>query len=215
MDKMQGNDHDLLATMVGDSIPMLNHEQPFIFTEVGHQGPDEANNPGNKIDTDGLILAHKAWAGFLLGGAGHGMNWWWDSWIDKHDLWHLYRPMVTITHKLDWTDTKLKPMEVPLNSDLRVIGWQSPKQSIIWPQSLSDNWHQQLVTKEPNALLGKRLAVTMQSMLPQQQFSIKAYDMFSGDVTLSDSGSANAQGQLSVVLPPHTGNQIVVIKAIQ
>ena len=38
MDKMQGNDHDLLATMVGDSIPMLNHEQPFIFTEVGHQG---------------------------------------------------------------------------------------------------------------------------------------------------------------------------------
>jgi hypothetical protein len=214
MHDLQGNDHDLLATMVSDSIPLLDDEHPFIFAEVGHHGADEANNPGNKLDTYGLVLAHAAWNGFLLGGAGHGMNWWWDSWIDRNDLWHLYRPMVDITSKLDWRDPKLKPMHVPLNGDLRVIGWQSPRQAIIWPQAISDNWHQQLITKVPNPLLGKRLAVTMSAMRPQQLFSIKAYDMFSGDVTLSDNAISSEDSQLIIRLPPHTGNHIVVIKAI-
>ena len=215
MDDIQGNDYDILATMVADSIPLLDDDHPFIFAEVGHQGANEANNPGNKIDTTGLILVHKAWTGFLLGGAGYGMNWWWDSWIDKNDLWKLYKPMGSITEKLNWLDPALKPMRVPLDGDLRVIGWQAPQQALIWPQSLSDNWHQQLITKIPNQLLGKRLAVTMNAMEPTQTFSIKAYDMFSGDVTLSESATTDQQGRLIVRLPPHTGNQVVVIKLIR
>ena len=214
LDQIQPGDRDLIAIMVGDTVPLIDDDRPFIFAEVGHHGESGDLTPGNDIDKNGLILAHKAWAGFLLGGAGPGMNWWWDTWIDTNDLWFIYRPLVDTISRINWQDRQLKPMEVPLNGDLRVIGWQSPTQAIVWPQSISDNWHQQLVAKVPNPLLGKRLTVTMNGMSLSRHFSVIVIDMFSGAVTHSAMARSNTIGQLAVALPPHNGNQIVVIQTI-
>ena len=212
LDDMSGNDHDLLATMVADTIPLLDDEHPFIFAEVGHQGPDEDNTPGNKIDQSGLILAHKAWTGFLLGGAGMGMNWWWDTWIDKNNLWSIYEPMGTITKKIDWTDPALKPIEVPLNGDLRVIGWQSPRQALIWPQGLSDNWHQQLISKAPIPYWENAWSSPFHPWHQNSNSSSKLKTCSQVTPPKPEWQKPMLAGQLQITMPPHTGNQLVIIQ---
>lgn len=141
---LRQRDRDGVGLMLGDAARANGGSHPFFFGESGYQGL-ERQNPGNDLDREGLLLRQQAWAGFLLGGCGTGMNWWWDVYIDANGLWGIYGGIAQAVAAIDWRDGGLVPLTPNAEGHLRILGWRSPTQALIWPQIRIDTWYHHLV----------------------------------------------------------------------
>lgn len=63
--------------------------KPVIYDEVGYQGWGGAQQ--YEADPNNVTLHQALWGGALGGGAGTGMNWWWESWIDTYNVYSEYQ----------------------------------------------------------------------------------------------------------------------------
>ena len=177
--------------------------KPFCFSEVGYQGTNE-KNPGNQLDTSGLLLRQQAWAGFLLGGYGSGMSWWWDVYIEPQELWSTYRGLGRILPKLNWRDRELSPLIPNRGSPLRIIGWQSSTQALIWPQIRSDTWYAHVVEGNARPQLTQELAGQLGGMTASASYRVHYLDMLSGEERSRREVKADANGTLELaILPPN------------
>jgi hypothetical protein len=63
--------------------------KPFLIGEFGINGGD-----GTRLqDPEGLYIHDGAWGGILGGCMGTAMTWWWDSYIEPGNLYHLWTPV--------------------------------------------------------------------------------------------------------------------------
>jgi hypothetical protein len=177
--------------------------KPFCFSEVGFQGTNE-KNPGNDEDRQGLLLRQQAWAGFLLGGYGSGMNWWWDVYIEPRKLWKTYGSMAQIVAKIDWQDKDLLPLTPNSGSAIRVMGWQSSTQALLWPQVRNDTWHAHIVEGKGRSQLTVDQIVRLRGLKPQTRFQVHYCDMLSGEERSHREVKSDDNGMLNLaVLPPN------------
>ncbi len=177
--------------------------KPFCFSEIGYQGTNE-KNPGNDADRTGVLLRQQAWAGFLLGGYGSGMNWWWDVYIEPRKLWKIYGSMASIVEKIDWRDKELLPLTPNSGSALRVIGWLSPTQALLWPQVREDTWHAHIVEGKGRAKLTVEQTVRLRGLKPATRYQVHYFDMLSGDERSQRETKSDGNGLLNLaILPPN------------
>ena len=177
--------------------------RPWMLGEVGYQGT-VAENPGNDLDPEGFLLRQQLWAGFLLGGCGGGMTWWWDSYLDAHNLWPVYRPFATITKRLDLRDPDLVPIAPNPTGQLRLLGWASPRQALLWPQLREDTWHRALVARRPRPAATIDLPVRLSGFLPSRHYQVTPFDPNNGTAAHGQVMTADAEGKLAFVLPAGT-----------
>ncbi len=177
--------------------------RPWLLGEVGYQG-STAENPGNDRDVTGLLLRQQLWAGFLLGSCGGGMNWWWDVYLDAHHLWPVYGAFASVTAHLDLTDSDLAPLSPNEVGAVRVIGWTSPRQALLWPQVRNDTWYQALVTGAPRSGLGVAQPVRLGGFLPGRVYSLTIASQISGALSSAQTLIADDDGRLAMSLPAGT-----------
>lgn len=189
-----------------------NDCRPFLFGEVGWQGT-ESRNPGNDQDADGLLMRHLTWGGFLLGACGTGHAWWWDVYLDQRDLWRHYKPLATAAKDIDWADGELQLLAPNTGSGLRVIGWQSPIQAILWPQLRADTWYQRLVVKKDLPSYGREgPCLVLSDLKPNRTFTATGHDQAKGGTRFSMSVQSLANGRLLIPLPGDCRDLIVTVK---
>lgn len=61
--------------------------KPYLLTEFGQAKYEDKRD----CDVTGVLLNNTLWGQTVTGGAGSGLAWWWDSWIDAHNLHPRYR----------------------------------------------------------------------------------------------------------------------------
>lgn len=184
--------------------------KPYCFSEVGYQGTNE-DNKGNDLDTQGLLLRQQAWAGFLLGGYGSGMNWWWDVYVEPKNLWSAYRGISKVLPKVDWRDRELAPLTPNRDSPLRVLGWQSSTQALLWPALRADTWHAHLVEGKGRPQLTRELLTRLAGMKAGATYRLHYLDMLSGEERSRRDVKAGADGTLDVAVPPPNLDVVVWI----
>ncbi len=177
--------------------------RPWIFGEVGFQGTN-ADNPGNERDTQGLLLRQQLWAGFLLGGCGGSMNWWWDVYLDAHHLWPIYRSFASITAQLDLKDPDLVPLTPNATGPVRVIGWASPRQALLWPQVRDDTWYAALVEGRPRRGLSMAQLIRLGGFTPGRGYGLTPASQLTGELGAVQQLIADEGGRLALSLPPNT-----------
>lgn len=185
--------------------------KPFCFSEVGYQGTNE-DNKGNDLDTQGLLLRQQAWAGFMLGGYGSGMNWWWDVYMEPKKLWSSYRGLSRILPKINWRDQELAPLIPNRDSALRIIGWQSSTQALLWPQLRVDTWHAHLVEGKGRPQLTRELLARVGGMKAGATYRLHYLDMLSGEERSRREVKAGADGTLDVAVPPPNLDVVVWVE---
>ncbi len=185
-----------LLTSLGDLV--ADDPRPFRFSETGFHGSND-DNPGNAIDPQGLLLLHQAWAGFLLGGYGSAMNWWWDVYIDHHDLWPLYRPLADAVARIDWTDPDLRHRQLDNQAPWRTIGWQSPSQALLWPRHQADTWHAHLIEGLPRPQVAG--VIVIDGFHPGINYRLRGHDLHTGHQRFNRTRSADRHGRLTIHLP--------------
>lgn len=185
--------------------------KPFLLAEVGYQGTNE-DNRGNQLDADGLLLRQLGWAGLMLGGCGSGMNWWWDVYIDKQQLWGVYGPMAQITANIDWRDKELAPLTPNRGGAMRVLGWTSPSQALIWPVHVMDTWYAAVAQgrKRPKPI--QPVNATLAGFARNAGYRVTAMSIRDGKAGPSWSQRSGRDGRFELVIPPGTIDVVYVVK---
>ncbi len=60
------------------------YDKPVLFGEIGIDW--EAGHSTYSSDYTGVTIRQGAWGGMLTSG-GSANQWWWDTWVDRYDLW--------------------------------------------------------------------------------------------------------------------------------
>ncbi len=185
--------------------------KPFLLAEVGYQGSNE-DNRGNQLDTDGMLLRQLTWAGFMLGGAGSGMNWWWDVYIDKQKLWPVYGPLARISARLDWHDKELAPLTPNRGGTMRVLGWTSPSQALIWPVHILDTWYAAVAQgrKRPRPI--SPVTATLAGFAKDTAYRITALSLRDASEGAAWTQKSLRDGRLELVIPPATIDTVYLVK---
>lgn len=74
-------------------------DKPILYSEVGYSGQGGVDQTTK--DPNHVTLSQALWGGMMGGGAGSGMNWWWDSWIDRSDAYHVYQAPALFAKQMD------------------------------------------------------------------------------------------------------------------
>lgn len=204
---------DAVALLAEQAARAVQRARPFIFGELGYQGL-EAENHGNDLDADGLLLRQQAWAGFLLGGCGSGMNWWWDVYIDRRGLWEQYRGLAVAVRRLDWRDASLTPLTPNPTGNLRVIGWVAPTQALLWPHIRSDTWYAALVEGRPRPVFPRPASATIGGFAATTRFRATWLDQISGVEKNAEELLSDADGRLQLTVPADCRDLVVHLQRL-
>ena len=204
---------DGVGLLLGKRAMLADFGKPFRFAETGHHGTNE-KNPGNEADRDGILLRHQAWAGLLCGGYGSAMNWWWDTYIEPNELWAIYAPLRTAVDFIDWRDPELVPITPNEGSSLRVIGWRSPSQAMLWPNVRRDTWHQRVIegTARP-VYRGRGPVIKVPRLSPNRDFELLILDMRDGSERTRVNVVSTENGSALVELPVDCGDVVILLRA--
>jgi hypothetical protein len=205
--------HDAVVLLDEAIAPFAQLGKPFAASEVGHHGSEE-DNPGNQADSQGVVLRQQAWAGLLLGGYGSGMNWWWDVYLEPNELWSVYAPLAEVVAALDWTDNGLHPLRPNRGSSLRILGWRSRDQALLWPQIRQDTWHAQAVGGQRSHFGERGPVIRVGGLERESTFTVRAFDMLAGGVVWTRALTSDAEGDLRVPLAGDCGRQVLVIRRL-
>lgn len=65
-------------------------------------------------DPSGVHIQNTIWPAALSGSSGGAMSWWWDTYLDPQDLYHLYTPLRRFTDGIAWNRLNLQPVDAAL-----------------------------------------------------------------------------------------------------
>ena len=185
--------------------------KPFLLAEVGYQGSNE-DNRGNSLDKDGMLLRQLTWAGLMLGGCGSGMNWWWDVYIDKQNLWGVYGPLAQISARLDWKDKELAPLTPNRGGAMRVLGWTSPSQALIWPVHVNDTWYAAVAQGRKRPAPIAPVTATLAGFAKDTPYQITPLSLRDGAAGKTWTQKSLKDGRLELVIPPGTIDLVYAVK---
>ena len=65
-------------------------------------------------DPTGVHLQNTIWAAALSGSAGGAMSWWWDTYVDRQNLYDVFDPLALFVRGIPWNSAQLEPIQVGL-----------------------------------------------------------------------------------------------------
>lgn len=209
---VQAPDKDGVAKLREGLLALGEQHKPVLVSECGFQGSN-TDNPANLLDPNGELLREQAWAGLLLGGYGSGMTWWWDVYLDRQDLWHVYRPLRQAVDALDWADPELAPLPHEPGAQVELLGWKSPRQALLWPRLAGDTWYSRLIDQHAHAWPdGRGPTLRLTGYAADRDYRIQGLDMASGERRYALVLRSTASGSIFLTLPADSLGTVVVVR---
>jgi hypothetical protein len=134
-------EQDAAAFVLAGQQEVSGYDKPAFLAEFGYMGRGETSSM-NPLDPDGIALHNALWAGALSGAAGTPMLWWWDNYIEPHDLYYRYKALAAFLADVDWTQSFV-PMRIE-NKALRVLALRSDRTVLLWVQNLENTWYKRI-----------------------------------------------------------------------
>lgn len=209
--ELRDQDRDGVGLLLANAAQANAGTRPFWFGEVGYQGLEQ-HNPGNEADVEGLLLRQQAWAGFMLGGCGPAMAWWWDVYIDHNNLWSVYKGLSIACSFVNWRDPGLVPVTPNLKGHLRVIGWHSSDQALLWPQIRVDTWHLYVVDHYERPVFPQPVGMQVPNFRPNTTYRIRWLHQISGAVNSDTTARTDAFGVLPLTMAADGHDLVVYIQ---
>ena len=102
--------------------------KPFFFGEQGI-------NDRFELDPEGKLQHDALWSSSLAGAAGAGMQWHWNTYVDKYDLYKQYAPLAKFVRDVDWPAYEWKAMKPTRPSQpvtLNIYGLAAADRALVW-----------------------------------------------------------------------------------
>jgi len=172
--------------------------KPFLVAEFGFLGTSDFN-PLNEADKTGVHLHNALWASALGGCAGTAMLWWWDSYLQTHDLGYHFAAVEKFFRgetlpAADWTTIRDRG-----TGAVRVLGLKSGSAALLWIQHRENTWYRRLVERHAPAILPA--AGVELGQLDEGRYRIEWWDTYSGE-QVTHTIQATRDGTLVLRIPP-------------
>jgi hypothetical protein len=104
----QANIADFAPQIQAMTADHLRFGKPYLPAEFGidWQTGDERWDPAGT----GLNMHNGAWAALMSGAAGTTMLWYWDSYVEPRNLYHVLSPVRAFADTVDWAHTRFAPL---------------------------------------------------------------------------------------------------------
>ena len=118
---------------------IANSDQPVLINEF-------SLNPWFEPaadDPSGVHIRNTIWAGIINGAAGSPMSYWWDTYIDTQNLYHILAPVSGFATGIQWNQLDLQPTEPSL-----IVNEDTPYEPL-----LIDDFNQQFLSASPDSMV--------------------------------------------------------------
>jgi len=172
--------------------------KPFLVAEFGFLGTSDFN-PLNEADKTGVHLHNALWSSALGGCAGTAMLWWWDSYLQTHDLSYHFAALEKFLRgetlpAADWT-----PIRDRGTGAVRVLGLKGRSAALLWIQHRENTWYRRLVERRAPAILPA--AGVELGQLEEGRYRIEWWNTYSGDQA-THTTQTTRDGTLVLRVPP-------------
>ena len=168
---------DVLAADSVRELLAMKPNRPVILAESGaveprHTGPFKlyAN------DKAGTILHDVLFAPFFAGAAGPGQCWHWEQYVDRNNLWGVFRGFSEAVRGIDPPAEIFEPLMIE-HPRLRVYVLKGKRTTLVWCRDTQNTWKTELQDGLPPEVL-KDVAVSLKGLLPAGAM-VRAYDPWS------------------------------------
>ena len=187
--------------------------KPFFFGEFGSDSADGVD----AADKLGVFLHAGIWTQAMQASAGNAMPWWWDSLIDKNQLYAHFGALARFLADIDrrgviWESWQEKwPVKMPKgqSESLRFFGLKSPTLTMGWACDSKGMRYQDRVT--PQEFRG--LQFYLRDLTPGR-YSVEFWNTREGLLLSREPMSTDDQGRILVSLPPFNNDIAFKAKAL-
>ena len=189
-------------------------------------GPAAVEDDRNTRDREGLLLHNALFAGLATGMAGAPMSWWWDRYVERHQLWKIFKGPAAFARALEELATREGPGKLRLlNNELelvtdkaksvRVLGRMGRQGACIWIHDRRSTWAASLERNEPAPPEVKGLEVRLPA-LESGTYNVRWLQTWAGTELPSESLVIAASGpgvrEIELRCPPFVRDLALVIE---
>lgn len=101
---------DLITRVLHSTRRHLGFAKPHLVAELGI----DAKGSDEKFDKrgTGTSIHHGLWAAMMSGAAGGACHWYWDHYVEAHDLWKVYSGAAKFAATIDWPRRQFQPLQL-------------------------------------------------------------------------------------------------------
>ncbi len=161
--------------------------KPVMYQEVGYSG--NGGDDQHSKDPNDITLHQELWAGIMASGSS-GMNWWWDSWVEKYNAYPAfngpgkYAKLIDLSGDgmvLAYGSNKISTTQ----SALQTIGYLFPEKAYLYV--FNTNYS----LSNTNASISGNITI---SSLNSGTYTVEFYDTNTGNKIKTETISTNLSG---------------------
>jgi hypothetical protein len=171
--------------------------KPYLISEYGYLVTKD--DPGmNEKDIRGVHLHNGLWASALSGASGTCMSWWWDSYIEKHGLYHHYD---ALSRFLRGEAGRMRSLThvYGAGATFRIVGLRDGEGGLFWLQNKHNTWFQCVANEK--RFLPLRGAILKLSGLKEGRYLIEWWDTRNGGIITKYEKTVGKDGVLRARAP--------------
>jgi hypothetical protein len=185
------------------------YQKPVLFGEIGIDWV--SGNGTYLLDPTGITIRQGAWGGLMGGGAGAGSHWWWDSWIEKYDLWDAQQGASIYADYLDlagktYTELRKNTAITISNASAGLFGYQTD--TSIYGYVYHKSW--QHYQANPTAIDNLVLTIPLAS----GEYQFRWFNALTGEIT-STTLIQVTNGVLTIQVPSLQSDIAFIVDAMQ
>lgn len=181
------------------------YNKPVLSSEIGINW--QSGGDTYKADPNGKSIRQSLFAGFMGGGAGGAMQWWWDSWIHPGNLYYQYKGAAVYANKLnlvgsDYSQLRTNNQVSVSNSNAGILGY-----------SFSDRIYGYVYNKDwyyfSNDL--SEINTNITAPLTDGNYTLTLYNTLTGE-TLQQTNITASEGKVNITIPAFSEDIAFIIE---
>lgn len=157
-------------------------------------------------DTRGVQIHNGIWASLACGDAGVAMTWWWDTYVEKYDLYPVFAPLAEFVRDVPWCAETFEPIaEADIEIEPAgansgppdVMGLRSPNRLLLWARNPAHTWW---TVVSGNRIQPTDEATLTVSGLEAGRYEVTLFDTWTGGAVQTLQADA-PQGRLRLPIP--------------
>ena len=123
----------------------------------------------------------------MSGACGTAMLWWWDNYVDAHDLYYHFGAVARFVRDIPWTTAGFRPLDASATSPrLRVVGLRGKPITIAWLQNKDHTWWNAVSGQEARPLDAE---VSLRGF-PDGRYEVQWWDTWRGRPARTETAQA-------------------------
>ncbi|KAJ3436751.1 hypothetical protein M0812_18818 [Anaeramoeba flamelloides] len=179
------------------------YKKPSYIGEFGISGSPDYTV---KTDPTGIHIHNGAWSGVVTGLAGIQLTWWWDSFIDPLNLYHIWKPISGFVKGIQFSEGDWEHCQFSKIDNVNSYGISSNDIALVWIQNSNSTWYSICINKIKLKEIPSS-AITVNSILNDGLYQSQCFDTTTGELIFSQS-NITVKSNTSIIKFPKFLNDI-------